>query len=161
MLSVVVAVDEAGGIGRDNALMWSLPSDLKRFKQLTVGKPIVMGRRTFESIGHPLPLRTNIVLSHDPDFAPEGCTVVGSLEEALEAAGAAPEVVIIGGSEVFNDVIDKIDRIHLTRVHATFEADRFFPMLQSEEWDEAWSEYHEPDEKHEQAYTFSTLERKR
>jgi dihydrofolate reductase len=118
MISIIVAVAENGVIGSDNRLPWHLPDDLKRFKALSVGKPIVMGRRTFDSIGRPLPGRANIVISRQSGLALQGARVVHSLDEALSAAGAVPEIVVIGGAEIFRQVLPRTNTIHLTRVQA-------------------------------------------
>src|SRR5690606_30387326 len=104
-------------IGRGNDLPWRLPDDLKRFKSLTIGKPIIMGRKTYESIGRPLPGRTNIVISRQVGFSAEGCTAVTSLDEALTVAGDAPEVMVIGGAEIFRQALPRTDQLYLTRIH--------------------------------------------
>jgi dihydrofolate reductase len=160
-LSVVVATDERGGIGRDGGLPWHLPEDLKRFKALTMGKPIVMGRRTWDSIGRPLPGRRSIVVSRQAGLAIAGAEVVGSLEQALEAAAVAPEVCVIGGAELYRLALPLAEVIHLTRVHATVEADTFLPALDPGDWEEVSGERHEADERHAHAYSFVTLRRVR
>ena len=159
MISIIVALAENGVIGSDNRLPWHLPDDLKRFKALSLGKPIVMGRRTFESIGRPLPGRTNIVVSRQPGLAIEGTVVAQSLDAALAAAGAAPEVVIIGGAEIFRQVLPRTDVIHLTRVHARVAGDVVFPQLDPGKWRETAVEHHAADERHQYAFTFVTLQR--
>ncbi|HEX4973779.1 MAG TPA: dihydrofolate reductase, partial [Steroidobacteraceae bacterium] len=123
MISIIVAAAENGAIGSDNRLPWHLPDDLKRFKALSLGKPIVMGRRTFDSIGRPLPGRTNIVVSRQAGLAIEGVRVVQSLDAALAAAGSVPEIVVIGGAQVFEQALPRTDTIHLTRVHAHIPGD--------------------------------------
>jgi dihydrofolate reductase len=159
MISIIVALAENGVIGSDKRLPWHLPDDLKRFKALSLGKPIVMGRRTFESIGRPLPGRTNIVVSRRPELALEGTVVAHSLDAALAAAGAAPEVVIIGGAEIFRQALPRTDVIHLTRVHARVAGDVIFPELDPGEWREIAAEHHAADERHQYAFTFVTLQR--
>ena len=129
MISIIVAVAENGVIGTGNRLPWHLPDDLRRFKALSLGKPIVMGRRTFDSIGKPLPGRTNIVVSRRPGLAIEGTVVSASLDAALAAAGAVPEVVVIGGADIFRQVLPRTDVVHLTRVHARIAGDVLFPEL--------------------------------
>ena len=129
MISIIVAAAQNGAIGSANRLPWHLPDDLKRFKALSLGKPIVMGRRTFDSIGRPLPGRTNIVVSRHAGLAIEGVLVVQSLDAALAAAGSVPEIVVIGGAEIFRQVLPRTDTIHLTRVHAHVSGDVFFPKL--------------------------------
>jgi dihydrofolate reductase len=159
MISIIVALAENGVIGSDNRLPWHLPDDLKRFKALSLGKPIVMGRRTFESIGRPLPGRTNIVVSRQPGLVIEGTVVARSLDAALAAAGAAPEVVIIGGAEIFRQALPRTDVIHLTRVHARVAGDVVFPELDPGKWRETAVEHHAADERHQYAFTFVTLQR--
>jgi dihydrofolate reductase len=159
MISIIVALAENGIIGSNNRLPWHLPDDLKRFKALSLGKPIVMGRRTFESIGRPLPGRTNIVVSRRPGLAIEGTVVAPSLDAALAAAGSAPEVVIIGGAEIFRQALPRTDVIHLTRVHARVAGDVVFPDLDPGKWREIAVEHHTADERHQYAFTFVTLQR--
>jgi dihydrofolate reductase len=159
MISIIVAVAENGVIGSDNRLPWHLPDDLKRFKALSLGKPIVMGRRTFESIGKPLPGRTNIVISRQAGLAIAGVVVTGSLDAALAAAGQVPEIVIIGGAEIFRQVLPRTDLIHLTRVHARVAGNVVFPELDPDQWRESAVEHHAADERHQYAFSFVTLER--
>jgi dihydrofolate reductase len=159
MLSIIVAVADNGVIGSGNQLPWRLPDDLKRFKALSLGKPIVMGRKTFDSIGRPLPGRLNIVISRQPGLEIPGCTVVTSIDEAIRAARPAPEIVIVGGADIYRQVLPQVQVIHLTRVHANIDGDVVFPQLQEQEWREVAKEYHPADERHAHAFTFSTLER--
>lgn len=159
MLSLLVAVAENGVIGRQNDLPWRLPDDLKRFKALSLGKPVIMGRRTYESIGRPLPQRANIVVSRQPGLAIEGCIVVGSLDEALAAAREAPEILVIGGAEIFREALPRANRIYLTRVHADVEGDVHFPALAPDQWRELDVEHHPADERHAHAFSFILLER--
>jgi dihydrofolate reductase len=161
LVSIIVATDERGAIGRDGGLPWRLPDDLRRFKALTMGKPIVMGRKTWDSIGRPLPGRHNIVVTRDAGLVLEGATVVGSLEAAIAAAGDVPEVCIIGGAEIYRLALPATDLIHLTRVHATVEADTFFPELAPGEWDEEVLEQHAADERHEFPFSYVTQRRRR
>lgn len=158
MISIIVAVAENGVIGSDNRLPWHLPDDLKRFKALSLGKPIVMGRRTFDSIGRPLPGRTNIVISRQSGLALQGTRVVHSLDEALSAAGAVPEIVVIGGAEIFRQVLPRTNTIHLTRVQARVAGDVCFPELDFA-WRESAVEHHAADERHQYAFSFVTLQR--
>jgi len=160
-LSVVVAADERGGIGHAGGLPWHLPADLKRFKAITMGKPIVMGRRTWDSIGRPLPGRRSIVVSRQAGLAIEGAEVVGSLEEALRVASDAPESCVIGGAELYRLALPMAGLVHLTRVHATVEADTFLPALDPLDWEEVSSERHPADERHAYPYSFVTLRRVR
>jgi len=161
LVSIIVATDERGAIGRDGGLPWRLPDDLRRFKTLTMGKPIVMGRKTWESIGKPLPGRHNIVITRQAGFAVPGVTVVGSLDDALLAAGDVPEVCIIGGAEIYRLALPRTDLIHLTRVQAVVDADTYFPELGAGEWAEVLVEKHAADEKHSFAYSFVELRRRR
>jgi dihydrofolate reductase len=129
MISIIVAASENNVIGRQGELPWRLSDDLKHFKAITMGKPIVMGRKTWESIGRPLPGRQNIVITRQPGFAAAGCDVVASVDEAIGAADDAPEIMIIGGSEIYALFMPHAERLYLTRVHASVEGDAFFPEL--------------------------------
>lgn len=160
LITLVLAVADNGVIGRDNALPWHLPADLAHFKQLTLGKPIVMGRRTFASIGRPLPGRHNVVVTRDRAFAVDGVTVVHGFEEALAACGAVAEVMIIGGAAVFAAALPRAGRIHLTRVHASVAGDVHFPPLDPLVWHEVASQARQADAKNAYAMTFVTLERR-
>ncbi len=164
ILSLVVARADNGVIGRDNALPWRLPPDLRHFKRLTVGKPVVMGRRTFESIGKPLPGRHNIVLTRDPQWQAEGVTVVANLAEAIAAAGLNPlaradEVMIIGGAQIYAEALPSARRVHLTEVHAAPDGDTLLPAFDPAGWTETAREDHPP-EADAPGYSFVTLERK-
>jgi dihydrofolate reductase len=159
-VSIVVATDDHGGIGLGGTLPWHLPDDLRRFKALTMGKPIVMGRRTHDSIGRALPGRQNIVISRRPGLRIEGCTVVDSLDAALAAAGAVPEVVVIGGADVYRLAIPCAKSLHMTRVHADVGADTFFPALDAADWEEVSREERPADERHAYAVSYVTLLRR-
>jgi dihydrofolate reductase len=161
LITLIVAVADSGVIGRDNTLPWHLPEDLKRFKRLTMGKPIVMGRKTFESIGKPLPGRQNIVVTRDPNYRREGVTVVHDADEALRAAGQVPEVMVIGGAELFRTLLPRAGRIHLTRVHGNIHGDVMWLALDGREWQVVERETHSADERHAYAMTFEVLERTR
>ena len=158
-VSIIVAADERGGIGIDGDLPWRLPEDLKRFKSLTMGKPIVMGRKTFESIGRALPGRHNIVVSRQPGLEVPGCTVAGSLDGALAAAGDVPEVFVIGGAEIYRQALPVARTIHLTRVHTLAGADTFFPELDVDDWVESARDDRQADDRHASDYSFIRLER--
>jgi dihydrofolate reductase len=158
-LSIVVAMAANRVIGRDNQLPWHLPADLKHFKQLTTGKPILMGRKTWESIGRPLPERTNIVITRDTGYTAAGCVVVHSIDAALRAVGHNDEVMVIGGSELYRQVLPQVTTIYLTRVYADIEGDAVFPEIDASEWREVERTDCEPDEKNAYAYSFITLER--
>jgi len=160
VISIIAAVSENGVIGKNNALPWKLPADLRHFKELTIGKPVIMGLKTFESIGKPLPDRTNIVLSKEKVEIP-GCTAVHSIEEALQAVGNAEEVMVIGGGSVYAQFLPKADRMYVTRVHAEVEGDTYFPVFNQNEWTEIERVNHEKDEQHPYSFSFVTLERKK
>ncbi|MBO6784027.1 MAG: type 3 dihydrofolate reductase [Alphaproteobacteria bacterium] len=160
MLTLIVAVADNGVIGRDGGLPWRLPGDLAHFKATTMGKPIVMGRKTWESLGRPLPGRDNIVVTRDPAYVADGAAVAADLDAALAAAGDAGEVMIIGGAEIYALALPRADRIHLTRVHASPEGDTHFPDLDLDRWREVAREDHDADGDS-PAYSFVTLERAR
>ena len=159
--SLVVAMARNRVIGRDNQLPWRLPADLAYFKQVTMGNPVVMGRRTYESIGKPLPGRLNIVVTRNPAFRAPGCTVVGSLDEAWRIAGDADEVSVIGGTSIFAEALPVADRIHLTEVQAEVPGDTFFPQFDRSQWTEREVSRHAPDEKHAYPFRIVVLDRKR
>ncbi len=159
MTSLVAAVAENGVIGCDNRLPWHLSADLAHFKRLTLDKPIVMGRRTFESLPGLLPRRRHIVLSRDPKFRPAGAVAVGSLEEALVAAGDVPEVMIVGGAGVFARTLPGARRLYLTLVHARVEGDTHFPSWDPNDWREIERGGHAADARNDYAMTFLTYER--
>ncbi len=158
-LELVVAVARNGVIGRDNGLPWHLPADLAHFKRLTLGHPILMGRRTWQSIGRPLPGRRNLVLTRDPAFHAEGATVVRSLAEARAAAGAE-RLMVIGGAELYRECLPAAEVLHLTEVDADVPGDARFPDWRREEWQELAHEAHPPDERHAYGYRFVTLRRR-
>jgi len=159
LVSIIVAADEHGGIGRGGGLPWHLPRDLQHFKAITMGKPIVMGRRTWDSIGRPLPGRRSLVVSRQPGSAPAGVEVFGSLEAALRAAADAPETCVIGGAEIYRQALPYAEVVHLTRVHGSVEADTFFPPLDPAQWEEIAREDLPADERHAHATSFVTLRR--
>jgi len=158
-LSIMVAMDEQGVIGAGGALPWHLSADLQQVKKITMGKPVIMGRKTHESIGRPLPGRENIVLSRDPRFRAPGCTVFNDLEQALEYCRAADEVFIMGGAELFRLTLARAARIYLTEVHARVQGDTCFPEFNRSEWREIGREQHAADENNEYPYSFVRLER--
>ncbi len=160
LISLVVAVAENGVIGDRGGLPWHLPADLGHFKRLTMGKPVLMGRKTFESIGRPLPGRRNIVITRQPDWRRAGVLVAHSFDEAVRLAGPAPEVMVIGGAQVYAEALSQAQRIHLTRVHARPAGDTRFPDIDDGQWEEIASRHH-PAEGDLPACTFVTLERRR
>ena len=159
-ISLVVAASTNNVIGSDGGLPWHLPDDLRHFKRLTTGNPIVMGRKTFESIGRPLPDRRNIVMTRDPDYMARGCDVVSSVREALDIEADADEVMIIGGGQVYRDFLPHADRIYLTRVQADVEGDTYFPDIDEAGWRLVSSEPHAADEKHAYAFDVMVYERR-
>jgi dihydrofolate reductase len=158
-IAFVVARDRHGVIGKDGRLPWRLPDDMRHVRELTVGKPLIMGRRTFDSIGKPLPNRTSIVLTRDPAFRCDGCLVAHTTEEALALAGDAPEVIVFGGAGVFKDFLPRADRIYLTEVDTHAEGDTYFPTLDPRQWHEVDRRLHPADGRHPFAFSFVTLER--
>ncbi len=158
-VSLIVATAANNVIGMKGELPWRLPDDLRRFKQLTTGKPIVMGRLTYESIGKALPDRQNIVISRDPGYAAPGCDVVSSPDAAIAMAGNADEVMVIGGGHVYRAFLPMATRIYMTRVHADIDGDAFFPELNDDDWRESCSELHTADEHHAFAFDITQLDR--
>lgn len=159
-LELVVAVAENDVIGRGNRLPWHLPADLRHFKSLTLGKPVLMGRKTYQSIGRALPGRLNIVLSRSPDFSPGDCVVVKTLDEARIAASAQASLMVIGGAEIYRQCLPMAARIHLTLVQVRIEGgDTFFEGWRGTEWCESSRESYASDDKNAHAYSFITLER--
>jgi dihydrofolate reductase len=159
MLSLIVAMARNRVIGLGNRLPWYLPADLQFFKRITLGKPILMGRRTFESLGRPLPGRINIVITGQPDYQAEGCIVVHSLADALAAAGSVEEIMVIGGASLYAQTLERADRIYLTLVAAEPEGDVRFPELERGAWQEVWREDHPADARHAYPFSFILLER--
>ncbi|MEJ2599643.1 MAG: dihydrofolate reductase [Anaerolineales bacterium] len=163
ILSLIVAMDEEDGIGRDNQIPWHLSADLRRFKQITMGHCIIMGRRTYESIGRPLPGRTSIVITHQKDYqAKAGVICVDSLQDALQTTNelGETEAFIIGGGEIFQHSLPLADKIYLTRVHTRIQADTFFPPIRFEEWLSSQECFQPADEKNQYPSTFMLLKRK-
>jgi dihydrofolate reductase len=158
-ISIIAALAQNRVIGRGNALPWKLPADLRQFRALTLGKPVIMGRRTFESLGHPLPGRTNIVVTRNPDYRAPGCLVAHDLARALAAAGTAPEAMIIGGANLYAEALPLADRMYLTLVHAWVIGDTRFPEYAEAEWRLVESGRRSADEKNPYAYTFLRLDR--
>ena len=162
MIIMIAAVAENNALGKNNDLVWHLPDDFKRFKALTTGHHIIMGRKTFESFPKPLPNRTHIIITRQKDYSvPEGCIVVSSLEKAIAACPENATNFIIGGGEIYKQALPFADCIELTRVHAVVDADTFFPAIDENEWQLMHDEFHPADEKHEFAFTFLTYIRKR
>jgi dihydrofolate reductase len=158
MLTLIAAASENNALGKDNDLVWHLPDDFKRFKALTSGHFIIMGRKTFESFPKPLPNRTHVIITRQNDYdVPEGCIVVNSLKKAIEVCPENEEIFIIGGGQIYKQSIEIADKIELTRVHTTVEADAFFPEIDEDVWEVIQSEYHPKDEKHKYDFTYLTF----
>ena len=157
-VSIIVAIGENHAIGKSNQLLWHMPNDLKHFKDITSGRTIIMGRKTFDSVGKPLPRRRNIVVTRQ-DITIPGCEVVKSIEDGLALCKDEDEVFIGGGAEIYKLAMHLTDRIYLTIIHKSFDADTFFPEIDKTEWKEVEHEDFEPDEKNPLPYSFITLER--
>jgi dihydrofolate reductase len=160
MISLIAAMADNGVIGIENRLPWKLPADMQWFRKHTLGKPVIMGRKTFESLGRPLPDRTNIVLSRDPSFQAEGCIIVDSIDAALQAAAEiGDETMIMGGASFYEQMLPRAGRLYLTRIHADFEGDAWFPDVDMSQWHTVVQEDHQADEKNAYDYSFMILER--
>lgn len=154
MISVIVAVAQNGVIGCENRLIWHISEDLRRFKAITAGHPVIMGRKTWESLGRPLPNRTNVVVTRNPDYRAEGCTVVNSLDEAMAMFGAQEEIFIIGGAEIYSQAMPVADKLYITVVHADYEGDTVFPKWDRSQWTQTLDERHERGEKFDKPFSF-------
>jgi len=159
-IALIAALARNGVIGRDNQLPWRLSADLQHFKRLTMGKPIVMGRKTWESLGRPLPGRRNIVITRDAAFRAEGCVVTHSIDEALGAAAGSDEVMIIGGAELYAQALPRADRLYLTEVRADVDGDVRFPPIDAADWIEVERQSYLADEKNEYDIDFVVLDRR-
>ena len=159
-ISIIAAADEKGAIGFKGNIPWHLPADFKRFKELTMGHFVVVGQKTFESMGGPLPGRKTIVISNVPDYRAEGCFVAHSFEEAVRLAEGDGEIFVIGGGQIYKLAMPAADTIYLTRVHGTFEGDVFFPEIDESEWSIINSEFHAKDGKNPADFTYLTYKRK-
>lgn len=159
-LSLIVATDTENGIGKNNQLLWHLPEDLKFFKRTTSGHTVIMGRKTYESIGKPLPNRRNIVISRQENFKIEGVEVYQTLNAAIKACHDENEAFIIGGGEIYKQALPFTQKIYLTKVHHQFDADTFFPTLEATQWEVILKEDHLPDEKHQYPYSFIILQKR-
>ena len=158
-VTLIAAAGENNELGKDQDLVWHLPDDFKRFKQLTTGHYIIMGRKTFDTFPQLLPNRTHVIITRKENYNPEGTIVVDSLDKALEAAKDDPQPYVIGGGEIYKLALDKADAIELTRVHGTFDADTYFPDFNEENWELVEKEEHPADERHKYAFTYLTYER--
>ena len=161
MLSIIVAVSENNVVGKENRLPWKLSADLKRLKSLTMGHHIIMGRKTWESLGKALPGRINVVITTDKNFKAEGGVVVQSLNEALAFSSADDEIFIFGGGKIFKEAMPLVNKIYITRVHSIIDGDTYFPVLDRSDWKEISREDFKADEKNQYNYSFLTLVRKK
>ncbi|AWA29622.1 diacylglycerol kinase [Flavobacterium magnum] len=160
MVIMIAAAAENDALGKDNDLLWHLPDDFKRFKQHTSGHHIIMGRKTFESFPKPLPDRVHIVITKQKEYRPEGCIVVGSMEEALSRVPANEDAYIIGGGQIYELGMAFADKLDITRVHARFEADAFFPQINPHLWKMTANEFHPKDDRHSYDFSFQAFVRK-
>ncbi len=160
MITIIAAIAENNALGKDNQLIWHLPADLKRFKQVTLNHHIIMGRKTFESLGKPLPNRTTIIITRNKNYSAKGCIVVNSLKKAIEASKNDENPYILGGAEIYKQAMEIADKLDLTFVHHKFEADAFFPIIDSKIWKETSREDFKADEKNKYNFSFVTFERK-
>lgn len=160
MITLIAAVAENNALGKNNQLLWHLPDDFKRFKSVTTGHHIIMGRKTFESFPKPLPNRTHVIISRQKNYHPEGCIVVDSLEKAIQICPKNEENFIIGGGEIYKQSIAIANKLDITKVHQSFEADTFFPEIDLNEWKLTASEFRPKDEKHQFDFAFETYLRK-
>jgi dihydrofolate reductase len=159
-LAIIVATDEQGLIGKDNDLPWKLSADLQYFRKVTMGKPIIMGRNTHDSIGRALPGRKNIVVTSNSQFIAEGCTVVCSIEQAVTECEDAEEVMVMGGASLYKQFLPHAHRLYLTQVHASLEGDTWFPDWQRSEWQQVSREDHVADDKNDYDYSFIVFDRR-
>tara|TARA_B100000767_G_scaffold273149_1_gene302507 strand:- start:4567 stop:5058 length:492 start_codon:yes stop_codon:yes gene_type:complete len=161
MITIIAAIGANKELGKDNDLIWHLPADLKRFKKVTTGHAIIMGRNTFESIGKPLPNRRSIIITRNPSYKKEGCEVVHSLEDAIELIHDQDDAFIIGGAQIYNEAMEKnlVDQLDITEVHQNFDADVFFPLIDSAIWKEVAREQFFSDGKNAYNYSFLSYQR--
>lgn len=156
MISIIAAIGNNNELGKDNDLIWYLPADLKRFKKITTGHTIIMGRNTFESIGKPLPKRRSVIITRNKDYKQDGCEVVHSLEDALGLIEKEEKAFIIGGAQIYSEVLKKdcVHELEITKVHQDFNADVYFPEINESDWKLVLNEQHSPDEKNKYHYSF-------
>jgi dihydrofolate reductase len=161
MIILIAAVAENNALGKDNDLLWHLPNDFKRFKEITSGHHIIMGRKTFESFPKPLPNRTHVIITRQKDFVYEGCIVVQDLEKAIAVCPKNEDIFVIGGGEIYAQSILLADQLDITRVHDSFDADVYFPEINPDIWELTSETFNPKDEKHLYDYTFQTFLRKK
>ncbi|MFS8616279.1 MAG: dihydrofolate reductase [Solitalea sp.] len=159
-LSILAAKAENNAIGKNNGLIWHLPADLRHFRDLTTGSTVIMGRKTFESIGKALPNRDNIVITRQTDYQAPGCEVVHSLEEAVQISSQEENVFIIGGGEIYRQAMELVGTLYITEVHGTFDGDTYFPEINPQIWEETFREDHQANEKNPYDFSFVTYQRK-
>ena len=161
MITVIAAIATNNALGKDNDLIWYLPADLKRFKKVTTGHYIIMGRNTFESIGKPLPNRTTIIITRNKNYSKEGCLTAASIEEAIELAKEEAQLFIIGGAQIYKEIMakDLADQLDITLVHSEFDADVYFPEIDAKVWKEAVREDFKADEKNDYDYSFISYQK--
>ena len=161
MIILIAAVAENNALGKNNDLLWHLPKDFKRFKEITSGHYIIMGRKTFESFPKPLPNRTHVIISRQKDYVREGCIVVQDIEKAIDVCPKNEDVFVIGGGEIYSQSIHLADQLDITKVHHSFEADVYFPEIDLKIWELTEEVFNSIDEKHLYEYTFETFVRKK
>ena len=162
-ITIIAAIATNNALGKDNDLIWHLPADLKRFKNVTSGHHIVMGRKTYESIGKPLPNRTTVIITRNKNYKAAGCIVVDSLEKAIEVAREDPQVFIIGGAQIYQQAMSShlVDQLDITHVHHAFEADVYFPEIDTAEWIQVGNEDFKADDKNKYDFSFVSYKKKR
>ena len=163
MVTIIAAIANENALGKDNDLIWHLPADLKRFKKVTSGHHILMGRNTFESIGKPLPNRTTVIITRNNDYKADGCIVVDSIEKAIEVAKNDEHIFIIGGAQIYKQVIENnlADELDITQVHHSFDADVYFPEIDLNIWEETTRENFSADEKNKYNYSFINYKKRK
>lgn len=159
MIIIIAAVSENNALGKDNDLVWHLPDDFKRFKNLTSGHYIIMGRKTFESFPNPLPNRTHVIVTRQKNYAPEGCLIANTLQDAIQLCPTNENIFIIGGGEIYKQSMVFADVLEITRVHHTFEADTFFPEIDPTVWELISEEFHPIDDRHKHSFSYQTYNR--
>ena len=160
MITLIAAIGDNNELGKNNDLIWHLPADLKRFKQVTTGHHIIMGRKTYESIGKPLPNRTTVIITRNKDYKVEGCITTNSLEHAIEIAKNDDNAFVVGGAKIYNKAINLVDELDICEVHRTFDADVFFPKIDDHIWEEIKRETFKSDEKNIYDYSFVKYKRR-
>ncbi len=160
MITIIAAVAQNNALGKNNDLLWHLPNDFKRFKELTSGHYIIMGRKTFESFPKPLPNRTHVIITRQENFAPEGCIVVDNIEKAISKCPVNEDIFIIGGGEIYKQTISLANKLDITKVHENFDAEIFFPEIDLNIWKLDSEEFHSKDEKHKYDFSFLSYSKK-